>query len=62
VRAYPKAPEWVYCVAVDAKNRRLAAGCYNGEVRVWNTDDGSAVSMFVASPGYVGKATPAPSP
>jgi mono/diheme cytochrome c family protein len=62
VRAYPKAPEWVYSVAVDAKNRRLAAGCYNGEVRVWNTDDGKAVSAFVAAPGYVGKATPPTSP
>jgi hypothetical protein len=55
VRAFPKMPEWVYCVAVDAKNRRVAAGCYNGEVRVWNADDGKLVSSFVAAPGYVAK-------
>jgi WD40 repeat protein len=55
VRAYPKAPEWVYCVAVDAKNRRLASGCYNGEVRVWDVEDGKPMSTFVAAPGYVAK-------
>lgn len=60
VRAYPKAPEWVYCVAVDGKNRRLAAGCYNGEVRVWNTADGAAVSTFVAAPGYAVKTATSP--
>ena len=55
MRAYESA-EWVCCVAVDAKNRRLAAGYYNGEVRVWNMDDGSAVSSFVAA-GYAEKTT-----
>jgi WD40 repeat protein len=55
VRAFEKMPEWVYCVAVDAKNRRMAAGCYSGEVRVWNADDGKLVSRFVAAPGYVAK-------
>jgi hypothetical protein len=52
VRAYSKMPEWAYCVAVDAPNRRVAGGCYNGEVRVWNIDDGKPVATFVAAPGY----------
>jgi WD40 repeat protein len=58
VRAYAKAPEWVYCVAVDAKNRRMAAGCYNGEVRVWDVEDGKAVTTFVAAPGYTKRPVP----
>jgi WD40 repeat protein len=52
VRAYEKAPDWVYCIAIDAQHHRLAAGCYNGEVRVWDTASGKLVSKFVASPGY----------
>jgi WD40 repeat protein len=52
VRAYEKAPDWVYCIASDPKHHRLAAGCYNGEVRVWDTASGKLVSKFVASPGY----------
>jgi WD40 repeat protein len=56
VRAYEKAPDWVYCIASDAKHHRLATGCYNGEVRVWDTGSGKLVSRFVAAPGYaVGK-------
>jgi WD40 repeat protein len=51
VREYPKAADWVYCLAVDAKNHRLAAGTYGGEVRVFDTESGKVMSEFVASPG-----------
>ena len=30
----------------------VAAGSYNGEVRVWKTADGALVRTFNASPGY----------
>ena len=53
VRAYERVPDWVYCIALDAKNQLLAAGCYDGEVRVWDTRDGKEVSRFIAAPGYV---------
>ena len=41
----------------DAK--QVAAGGYDGEVRVWNVADGAVVKAFNASPGYV---TPVPEP
>jgi WD40 repeat protein len=54
VRAYPKANDWVYCVAPDVKHHRIAAGTYGGEVRVWDADGGKPLCAFVASPGYAG--------
>ena len=44
--------DWVYSVAFNAASKRVAAGSYTGEVRLWNTDDGKEVKMFVAAPGY----------
>ncbi len=52
VRTYPQFADWVYSIAYDAKNNRLAAGSYGGEVRVWNVKDGSLVSSFIAAPGF----------
>jgi WD40 repeat protein/mono/diheme cytochrome c family protein len=56
--AYPRLPEWVYCVAVDSNHRRIAAGSYGGQVKIWNIDDGSVAGEFVAAPGYRGKSPP----
>ncbi len=44
--------DWVYSVAFNAASKRVAAGSYTGEVRLWNTDDGKEVKMFIAAPGY----------
>lgn len=52
VREYPKSSDWVYDLAIDAKNHRLAAGTYAGEVRIFNYDTGEAVGGFIPSPGY----------
>jgi WD40 repeat protein len=52
VRTYPQFGDWVYAIAYDAKNNRVAAGSYGGEVRVWNVGDGKLVSSFIAAPGY----------
>lgn len=56
IRAYPRAEDWVYCIAVDPKHHRLAAGSYGGTIRVWDVDEGKALGEFVAAPGYAGKA------
>jgi WD40 repeat protein len=56
IRAYPRAEDWVYCIAVDPKHHRLAAGSYGGNIRVWDVDQGKSLGGFVAAPGYVGKA------
>ncbi len=44
--------DWVYSVAFNAASKRVAAGSFTGEVRLWNTDDGKEVKLFVAAPGY----------
>ena len=52
IRTYPEFADWVYSIAYDAKNNRIAAGSFGGEVRVWNVGDGKLVSNFVAAPGF----------
>jgi WD40 repeat protein len=56
VSVYPRTNDWVYCIAVDPKHRRIAIGTYGGEVRVWDADAGKLVCEFVAAPGYAGSA------
>jgi hypothetical protein len=36
---------------VDLTQNRVAAGGSDGEVRVWNIEDGTLVTRFVAAPG-----------
>jgi WD40 repeat protein len=42
--------DWVYTVAEHAGRKRLASGSYDGEVRVWNAEDGSTATAFTAVP------------
>src|SRR2546428_5255846 len=44
--------DWVYSLAIDGKTKRLASGSYDGEVRVWNFEDGLTLTAFIAAPGY----------
>jgi hypothetical protein len=44
--------DWVYSVAVHADSKRVAAGSYNGEVRIWNVEDAKESLKFIAAPGY----------
>jgi WD40 repeat protein len=52
VRTFGGHSDWVYSVAWDGKGKRLASGSYDGEVRVWNVDDGRLINAFIAAPGY----------
>src|SRR6266516_5527470 len=52
VRTFSGHSDWVYSLAIDGKSKRLASGSYDGEVRLWNLDDGKAVIAFIAAPGY----------
>ena len=52
IRAFSGHKDWVYALAIDRKTNRLASGSYDGEVRVWNLEDGRALSAFTAAPGY----------
>ena len=44
--------DWVYSVAVNAGTKRVVAGSYNGEVRIWNIDDAKESLKIIAAPGY----------
>ena len=52
VHSYAEHSDWVFSLAVHADTQRLATGCFDGQVRVWNTSDGSPVTTFTAAPGY----------
>lgn len=43
--------EWVSALAFNREGRLLASGTWNGEVKIWQLSDGSAVQSFIASPG-----------
>ncbi len=52
VRTFSGHADWVYTLAVNVETKRLASGSYDGEVRVWNLEDGAEVAKFFAAPGY----------
>ena len=59
VRTHDGSADWAYALAYDAKGSRLAAGGFDGTVRVFSAEDGKPASTFVAAPGYsAGARTP----
>ena len=52
IKAFAGHTDWIYSLAYHDGSKRLATGSYDGEVKVWNTDDGKAVASFKAAPGY----------
>ncbi|MDP6443575.1 MAG: c-type cytochrome domain-containing protein [Pirellulaceae bacterium] len=55
IRKYAGHQDWALSVAFHAGAKRVASGGFNGEVRIWNADDGAAVATFVAAPGLAKK-------
>ncbi len=55
VRIFAGHNDWVYTLAVHEGTKRLASGGFDGEVRIWNIDDGASVATFFAAPRYVAK-------
>ncbi len=51
-KKYDGPTDAVYVVAFHPATGRIAAGTFAGEVRVWNAEDGAAVTTFIAAPGY----------
>jgi hypothetical protein len=51
VRTLTGFSDHVYAVAASPDGNLVAAGAFNGEVRVWNLGDGKPVKDFNASPG-----------
>jgi WD40 repeat protein len=55
VRTFEPHRDAVYSLTLHAGTKRLASGSHDGEVRVWNADDGQLLLKFVAAPGYTPK-------
>lgn len=52
VRVYSGHTDWALSTAYHDGTKRLATGTFDGEVRVWNAEDGKVVTTFHAAPGY----------
>jgi mono/diheme cytochrome c family protein len=55
-RTFAGHDDWVYSLDYHPQTKRLASGSFDGEVRVWNVEDGQVVIAFKAAPGYVAAA------
>ncbi len=57
VRSFEGHADWVFALSINEAARRLATGSFDGEVRVWNLDDGAAIATFKAAPGLAATQT-----
>src|SRR6056297_963146 len=42
--------DWALSTHADPRGKRVASGAFNGEVRVWNLDDGQPIQTWIAQP------------
>lgn len=42
--------DWVYTLSASLSRKLIASGSYDGEIRVWNSEDGSMTTSFIAIP------------
>ena len=52
VRTFSGHKDWVYTVAFSPAAKKLASGSWDGEIRIWNAEDGMGTVNFVAAPGF----------
>lgn len=52
-RTFSSGREWLYSLTVHEGTKRVAAGAYDGQVRVWSAADGALAKSFLAAPGSV---------
>ena len=50
VRSLAEHPAWVLSLAVNEPTHRVATGCFDGTVTIWNLDDGAKATQFLAVP------------
>lgn len=50
VRTFAGHKDWVYTLCYNPGKKLIATGSYDGEIRVWNSEDGSVATSFIAIP------------
>ena len=45
--------DWVYTLSAHPVLKRIASGSYDGEIRIWNSEDGTMTTSFIAIPKLV---------
>jgi WD40 repeat protein len=51
VKQFGPHDDWVYAASYHAGSKRVASGSHDGQVRIWNYDDGKELVRFTAAPG-----------
>ena len=52
VRSFSPASDTIYSLAFDGQGQRLAAGTYDGMVKIWKMESGELEQSFIAAPGF----------
>ena len=50
IRTFAGHKDWVYTLSYNPTKKLIATGSYDGEIRVWNSKDGSVATSFIAIP------------
>ncbi len=51
VKQFGPHEDWVYAASYHPASKRVASGSHDGQVRIWNYDDGKELIKFTAAPG-----------
>ncbi len=51
LKTYSGHADWVYAVAYSPATNKVATGTYNGQIHIFNTQDGKQLLSFTAAPG-----------
>jgi len=51
VRKYAGHGDWALSSAHHSDTKRVASGGFNGDIQIWNAEDGKSLISFVAAPG-----------